>query len=338
MDNKLAGWTLAPAGGRRLRRLTLGDTELGMLPEMTPQDRNAAFPWSRKCLQVLRTVLPKPLAGKHLMFGSDYSGDHRRSDYRVYGFLVADADNSLAYPQSRRAVRERYLSDGRRMSYKRLGDGVRQKALLPFLHAADTLDGLCCVFIIHKALERISTSQRSLSIWQDLYGLRGRWGKPAFEAMARISHFFCLLLGVASKPHQHITWISDQDEIAANNDRLDDVHQFAARIAGLYMDHPLGEFAMNTTAVDTGDCAFEDFVAVPDLIAGAFADIVTIWSKQPAWPNGGDLALAPDDSPAKANAISTWFCAQSPSLRRCAILIDRFDEDRFVVQHLDVTK
>ncbi len=107
---------------------------------------------------------------------------------------------------------------------------------------------------------------------------------------------------------------------------------------GAYIDHPLGEFAMNSTQIDTGDRAFEDFVSVPDLVAGAFADIVTTWSQQPDWHDGGDLTLASDDIPAKANVISTWFCSKSVNLKRCAILVDKFDEQRFVVQNLDLAK
>ena len=153
-----------------------------------------------------------------------------------------------------------------------------------------------------------------------------------------MSFSFCLLISVASSPHQNVTWITDQDEIVANDDRLTDVMNFVAKMSGLYVDHTLGEFAMNSTQVDTGDRAFEDFVAVPDLVAGAFADIVTVWSQQPNWRNGGDITLATEAIPAKANVISTWFCSESTNLKRCTVLIDQFDEHQFVVQNLDLTK
>ena len=200
-----------------------------MLPGLSEQDRNRAYPWSKRCLDILRSVMPSPLPGSHLMIGSDYSGDHRRSQYRVYTFLLADADSSPNYPDARRNVRCQYLPDGRRMSYKGLNDGVRQHALFPFLSTFDHFDGLCCSFIVHKSLERMATSFHSLSVWKSLHGLNGRWGVPAFEVASRITHFFCLLLGVATRPGQHITWITDQDEIAANDDRLEDVRQLAAR-------------------------------------------------------------------------------------------------------------
>ena len=138
----------------------------------------------------------------------------------------------------------------------------------------------------------MSTRSQSVDVWRELHGLEGRWVIPGFENMVRIVHFVCLLLGAASRPNQHVTWITDEDEIVANDDRLTDVMNLMASMSGLYVDHPLGEFAMNSTQVDSGDRAFEDFVAGPDLVAGAFADIVTAWARQPEWRTGGDLSLA----------------------------------------------
>lgn len=317
---------------------TLDQKDLRMFAKGIDDDLRLAFPWSARFLSIIREVLPEPFTGSHIMVGSDYSGDHKRSDYRVYSFLIADTDNSPNYPELRRQLRSELFPDNRRMSYKKLNDRIRQKALIPFLNIADAFTGLCCAIIVHKDLERMSTSPNSLSLWQRLHGLDARWSRPAFEAMARIAHFFCLLISVASSPNQHVTWITDQDEIVANDKRLTDVMNFVAKMSNLYSDHPLGEFAMNSTQVDTGDRAVEDFVAVPDLVAGAFADIVTVWSQQPDWRNGNDLTLSPEAIPAKANVISTWFCSESANLKRCAVLVDRFDEHRFVVQNLGLTK
>jgi hypothetical protein len=73
----------------------------------------------------------------------------------------------------------------------------------------------------------------------------------------------------------HISWVTDNDSIVANNERLDDTHHFAARLSGLYVSHRLGEFMMNTVSIDTEDRGFEDFVAIPDLAAGMLAEVVS---------------------------------------------------------------
>ena len=45
-----------------------------------------------------------------------------------------------------------------------------------------------------------------------------------------------------------VTWITDDDSIVANAGRLDDVHQFAARLSAVFVPHQLGVFAMNTVS------------------------------------------------------------------------------------------
>ena len=108
-------------------------------------------------------------------------------------------------------------------------------------------------------------------------------------------------------------------------------------MTGLYVNYPLGDFCMNTTAVDAGNCMFEDFVAIPDLLAGAFTDIATIWSKHPGWWSNDDIQLFPDDIPLKTNRVSKWFCSPGSTLRRCAILIEPF-QNGLAVRHLDLAK
>ncbi len=305
-----------------------------MHPEIDDSMLRRAFPWVPEFQNILSDTIRQPFPGTHLMVRSDYGGDHSRSGYRVYGFLVADADMSPLFPEAQRRFRGEFLPDGRRMSYKALNDGLRQKALAPLLNAVETFTGVCCVVIVHKDLRHMSTGSQSVDVWRNLHGLRGRWATPAFENMARIVRFVCLLLGAASRPNQHVTWITDEDEIVANDDRLTDVMNLMDLMACLYVEHPLGEFAMNTTQVDSGDRAFEDFVAVPDLVAGAFADIVTRWARQPESRTRRDLSLDAETIPQKASVIAEWFGSEAPTLKRCAVIVDRYDERRFRVGRL----
>jgi hypothetical protein len=303
---------------------------------VTDHEISLAFPWVPQFRVILRDVCPKPFDGSHILVGSDYSGSHHNSDYLVYGFLLADADKSPEWPRLRAEVRERYLPDGRRMSFKRLNDSLRWRALSPFLDVANAFSGICAVVVVHKDLERMSTGQRTIDVWRGLHGTEGKWRGAAFETMARIVHLYCLFIAAVSKPFQHVTWITDQDEIVANDDRLTDVMALASKMIGLYVSYPLGEFAMNSTQVDGGDRSFEDFVAIPDLVAGSFAEIITVWSRQPGWRDDDEMCLEPDLLTKKSNLISAWFCHPSQSLKRCVILVDRFDETRFRVQRINV--
>ena len=273
-----------------------------------------------------------------MLIGSDYSGTHSKSRYITYSFLVADADRSPDYPLKRRILREEYLPNNRRMSFKNLNDRYRREALQPFLQTAELLMGLGVVIVVHKDLRRMTTGSNTLKVWKNLHGLQGKWTAYAFEDMVRIVHFLCLLISDFSKPLQHITWMTDQDEIVANDGRLTDVLNLVARMTGLYIKHPLGELAGNSTEIDTSDRRCEDFGAIPDLIAGAFSEVVNVWSTQDEWNKDKELSLDPKYLSEKSNVISTWFCQENQNLKRSIILIDRYDSNSFKVRQMGVFK
>src|ERR1035437_3394111 len=113
-----------------------------MIPELNESDIPRAFPWVPQLRAILASSDVAPFIGSHILVGSDYTGRQRDSDYLVYAFLLADADQSPTWPQAREAVRRQYLQDGRRMSFKGLNDGQRRRALVPFLNAGDLFHGL----------------------------------------------------------------------------------------------------------------------------------------------------------------------------------------------------
>jgi hypothetical protein len=234
-----------------------------------------AWPWAAPFKRQLRQLRAKPFGGSHLLFGSDYSGDHSANRFRVYGFVIADADASPKWPARCREVRRSFLVDGRRMSFKNLNDRHRRRALVPFLEAAEFLDGHVVAVAVTKDLERLSTSTNTLDIWENLHGLQARWDARWFEQMVRVAHLFSLFLAAWSSPGMNVSWVTDNDSIVANDGRLGDMHQLTARFFGLYVPQRLGEFMMNTVAVDSEGRSFEDFVAIPDLADGMLAEVLS---------------------------------------------------------------
>jgi hypothetical protein len=59
---------------------------------------------------------------------TDYSFDNAASDFEVIGFLLADAKHAGHWNDARRDVRERLLSDGRSMSWKKLKSDLQRQA------------------------------------------------------------------------------------------------------------------------------------------------------------------------------------------------------------------
>lgn len=148
-----------------------------------------AWPWTRGILNILRSAQPFPFAGSHLMFGSDYSGDHKESKFRTYCYLIVDGDHSPQWPVYRRKFRTEFLLDGRRMSFKGLNDGQRRRALVPFLETADFLNGHLVGLIVTKEVEFMSTSAQMLERWGTHLNLKGRWNKTSFKSVCRTALF-----------------------------------------------------------------------------------------------------------------------------------------------------
>ena len=210
------------------------------------------------------------------------------------------------------------------MSFKRLGDPMRQAALVPFLEAADTLEGQLVVFAVHKSVRLYPTKNEHLNEWKSHLGLRANWSAKAFEDAFLKAHLFSLLLAQWAWPKNDITWISDQDESVANARRLEDVHQLAARLTSLYVQHSMGVFAMNTTDVDGLGRELEDLVAVSDLAAGMVSEVSSQLSKGTTW---SDLhqpkELYDGDVQYKSELLTDWFWYRDAKLGRTCIILDK---------------
>jgi hypothetical protein len=293
----------------------------------------AAWPWTTAFLHQLHNLRPEPFRGSHILFGSDYSGSHAGSRFQIYGFVVADADASPDWPNRCRKVRDIFLADGRRMSFKNLNDDHRQRALIPFLEATEFLEGHVVAVAVTKDLNYLSTHYAAINIWKDLFGLSANWNDRAFEQMARITHFFSLFLSAWSSPGANISWITDEDEIVANAGRLEDAHQFAARLSGVYLSHDLGAFMMNTPAIVSTEPVFEDFLAIPDLAAGMIGEILAIAPTRGTRSPGLD---GQKELTQKSDIIADWFWHKGGSLKKTCILIDRATKDQFSIGVLNI--
>lgn len=293
-----------------------------------------AWPWTQAFMRQLLQMRTEPFNGTHLMLGSDYSGDHRKSRFKVYGFVLANADTSPSWPSRVDLVRREFLKDGRRMSFKNMNDGHRRRALVPFLEATEALDGHVVVVAVTKELTWLTSSPTSRTQSEVSQTLKARWDHVACEEMVRVAHFFAMLLGAWSSPGMHVSWFTDDDMIVANENRLDDMHLWAAKISSFYTKHPLGEFMFNKVSVFPENRSYEDFLAIPDLAAGMFAEVLANRTKDSELPNSRiriDAELSE-----KSDVISSWFAHSLGTLKKTCILIDKKSDGRFGIGELQL--
>jgi three-Cys-motif partner protein len=157
------------------------------------------WPWTKSVERILRHTQPRPFSGSHLAVGSDYSGNHKGSSFNTYCYLIMDTDRSPAWPRLRGEVRRQFLPNGRRMSFKNLGDGHRQRALIPFLQSADSISGHLVALVVTKQLSNLSWRYAYDDTVPKQLGLRGTWKARPFEAMFRSAHMFALMLSIGAE-------------------------------------------------------------------------------------------------------------------------------------------
>jgi hypothetical protein len=195
------------------------------------------FPWCFSVQKILHAVRRRPFVGRHLFIGSDYGGDHKDSSYKTYAFLLVD-DKPSQWLSAQRRIRATHFTDGRRMSFKRLGDPQRQAALVPFLQAAHDLPGHLVVFAIHKSVNLYPMNKDDPDWAGKVFALSANWKRPSLDDAIRKSHLFALLVSQWSKPLMDVTWISDEDEFVANDKRLDDSQHCGSAFIVLFAAYP----------------------------------------------------------------------------------------------------
>ena len=205
---------------------------------------------------------------------SDYSGQHKGAAFEAYSFLVTTERDISAWDTRRRACREEFLSDGRRLSFKKLKEPVRWRALLPFLNVADELHGNLLTFVIDKRLPSLFKEQ-GVPEWSDLPRLfPPGTSTNTIEKSLRLGMFLSLLLAGLRKELQHAIWISDQDDVLEDYPRRERFAEFVSyvslAIANWTNPAPLHFY---TTAIDSDDRFLEDLTAIADLAAGALANL-----------------------------------------------------------------
>lgn len=270
---------------------------------------------------------------------SDYSGAHKASSYNVISVLCIDLAASAYLEKERRGIRKRFMADGRRMAFKNLSDRQRKAALIPFLEFANQLEGICVTMAIRKSIQNLCIDSQGLDLFRDHLKLKGSWTTESFERMLRIVNLIAFLLGGLSKPKQHVYWISDEDELFANPDITADLQMMIGRYTSLYVSHDLGELGLGTTKIDEGDRFEEDFAAIPDLLAGAIAEVIT----KVATVSGGSMPASgiavqyPRSFSAKTELLCSWLSDNGQPLKRLVILFERQNQGAYSVSKFNLS-
>jgi hypothetical protein len=259
---------------------------------------------------------------QQLLIGSDYGGQHANSRYESLAFVVADAGALHPWFRARATLREQYLSDGRRMSFKSLNDWLRMEVLPEFLAAADLIPGLLLVVLFDKRIGTIFAPDEAHDADAPLRQQLSQWPARTQEKLLRICHVVALVVAGLTREFQNILWVTDQDDIAANVERHTLFVKIFGNISSHYLQHMLGHLRIATTASDTGSRDIEDFVSIADLAAGAVCHVLNAYGDAGISEVPGLVVPPPANMPQKTSWLLNWFSNDSTPLRRLVLSFD----------------
>jgi hypothetical protein len=283
------------------------------------------FPW----LEILGPLLGSPgIAGAEsdtLYVTSDWSERHIVGDYWVLSVLLAQLFDCSAWEVGRGRVRQTYLGDGRRLSFKRLGDKARRDALMPFLEAAGTIAGHSISVIVSKRIIGLFRGGQGTAAVAARIGLLARWKPAQLTALFRMASFVAYFVAHYVRPGQHVYWIADNDPVFADRWRHADVARLMSVLADAWVCCPVGELGVGTTSLDEGDRAEEDLCAIPDLLAGALSEAAARTVEAHLFDG-----MVPEGCTEKTERILSW-CQGPKRLVTKVFLLDRKDDHTLYV-------
>lgn len=266
--------------------------------------------------------LPDLRKGSTILVGSDYSGRQRSSEYEVLVFLLADIEGSRRWMIERSWLRYNLPPDGRRFSFKSLGDRTLMKALPCFLEASSYINGLLVGILTHKSIDslfkktgRITRSDPEIRGYPD-------WKPKVIEKLLRIVNFISLFIAGLSRPMQDVLWITDEDDIAPNEDRHYELVDIFGKICSHYLAHSLRHLRIATTASDTGKRDVEDFVSVADIAAGAISEVVSRYKREGLMPSPSVIVPVLPGFNQKTIEIMNWLSNHKMPLKKLFFSID----------------
>lgn len=261
--------------------------------------------------------IPDLRGSKRIMLLSDYRDADSNCDFDIIALAFVDAHSLPEWERGRRAWRNSWLPDGRRLAYKSLaGDDLKLKSLPGFLSLADHLHGLLVVVAVHKQITALTSENGPLFPVRDQHGMMSRWKKHTLEKATRILHFVNFFLAGVTHPDQEVFWITDVDEVVANDERRVEFCRFADVFSDAYLPHKI-RIRIATTAQDDGTRLAEDSVSLSDLAAGALGEVLTNHHRA----GGPTQFVEIEGLSEKADAILDWYIDQESSLGRLTIAL-----------------
>lgn len=258
---------------------------------------------------------------------SDYSGQHRGATHEAYSFLVTTWESLEEWLGLRRDFRQRWLPDGRRLSFKQLREPLRRRAYPHFLDLAGCLRANLITFMISNRVGSVIEGgpQALLTVWDDCFPADTPLG--SVEKMYRLGLFVAMIQAGLREESQESVWISDHDETLDTYERREGFARLSTYLGfGLTgWRNAAQQTFMTTEGWELPDWA-EDLAAIPDIAAGACARLSSYLPTllgRPQWTVRRRSSDVPDW---RARVFGEWLSSPGIVLRHVLVRLEQYAE------------
>lgn len=269
-----------------------------------------------------------PLADGTVVIASDYSGQHKGATHEAYAFLITNDVSLRRWLPLVAAVRQRWLPDNRRISFKRVREPVRWRALPAFLDAASYLHGNLVTILVDRRIGSFFPGGAAavVEVFPDCFDSNANFG--TVEKMLRIASFLALVISGLRREDQPSQWISDHDEALDSCEKREQLGRLAAYLTfGVTKWRAPADNYFGTTELPTAPTWAEDLATVPDLVAGAYcqmSDHLPSFFGKTSWVARMNSESVGDD---RARLVGNWLSSHRRGLLRHVLLRMELDID-----------
>lgn len=291
------------------------------------QDARAGFLFSLSdSLSILEQKYPNllvPVTTGEMIVASDYSGQHKEASHEAYSFVITTDQAMRDWLPALEAFRERWLPDNRRISFKRLNEPVRRRALPAFLETVDKLDGNLITILVDRRVGSFMPGgpEAAIEVFPDCFPKHANLG--TVEKMFRLAGFVALILGGLRHEAQPSYWISDHDEALDSHDKREQFGRLAAYLSfGLTGWRKPADNFFSTTELPTAPFWSESIASVADLAAGAYCQMssnLPAFFGQRSWQVG--VASNSVDSE-RARVIGNWLASSKSNMKHVLLRLE----------------
>jgi hypothetical protein len=284
------------------------------------------------------SLIPDLSKDKTLFVFSDYS--RVQGKYKTYSFWAIGRSGADYFNGARKILRDEFNLRNRRMSYKGLNDRIKFKALPAFLSCAGAINGVLVTFAVDTQIKYMFAEQ-FLQVWPELHIIK----KGVLEDMLRVVHFGAQVVITAFSSSQNIVWFTDSDAIVANK-KYERLFGNLAETTIRHMFMPqetINRIGFGLSEVDDGSLEIEDFVAIPDLVAGALCETLDQLNEA-GLKVTSKVVLNKPEIREKTDIICKWIAKTACPLKKFGIVFDKFGPHKwefrptfFTIQNRSVT-